>query len=992
MRKIVAMLLLFCGLTMAAKNDKFILRAYTTRGDTSAWVGLDSVAVMISAVNDTAKVPFKMLAGHRDELMTDEGGEVRAMIQGAPGKYMLTLDREGYEPVVKEFERKYRDQTTVWIGTISMQKARHKELNEVEVVATAIKMVMKGDTIVYNANAFNLAEGSMLDALIRQLPNAQLNADGEITVNGRKINSLLINGKDFFNGDMDVAMKNLPSYTVKNIQVYDKASEDDYLTQASQKLSRKEEEENLVMDVVLKKEYSIGTMASVEAGYGTDNRWIGKLFGLGFTETLRLSAFGNFNNLKDNSNANNEGNWGRNYSSLGEGTVEKGGIDYMYEPESKKIRANGNIIVGHQDNFTLTESVSTEFYPTGDLYRNSSNNNRNRITDVRTHHYFHLKGDYFYFNITPDFSWSQNEAPTLSRTATFTEMPEPNSRSEVLDSVFARPFSKRYNDILLTRLRTASLSHSDNLHASLNVNTSIRHKNLPGRFYVYSIGSYNRSKTKSNTIYDQMFGGANENSESPVNTNRFGIDGPETGKFSAGASYSRDWATLDEERSKKISFSIGTNYHYTHVSRDYQLFSANEQTPEGAEPLPSMTRPENAIADLRNSYNSINNDHNIVNELRLTFSTEPTARVDSGINPSFHASVSLNHKYRSNSLDYNTLLPTHELVLRRDNLFTPEASFNFISENKKREIYTSLRYKLNESEPSINLFLHNRESSNPLVIYEYNAGNLLKSKTHNVNLYISRYGRTTRNHFSSYFSYRVTQDAIGNASIYNPETGVTIYKPMNVNGNWNVDGSAYYSHTLGATQQITLNGNVRGEYSHSVDFHTTVGSPERSLVKNFELSGNLGGTYKFKNGSTISLNGSTRWNNSRGDREGFREISAMNYTASLMAIVELPWNMQLRSNLRMVCSTGYDVAEMNEAQWLWDASLSKSIMKGNMTFKLSASDILGQQKPYRLSVNSQGHYETWTNIIGRYAMLTVLYRFNKHPKTMKNQDSSRRRR
>ena len=126
MRKFVALLLLFCGLTMAAKNDNFILRAYSTRGDTSAWVGLDSVAVMISMVNDTAKVPFKLLAGHRDELMTDKDGEIRAMIQGGPGKYMLTLDREGFEPIVKEFERKYRDNNTVWLGAICMQKERQK--------------------------------------------------------------------------------------------------------------------------------------------------------------------------------------------------------------------------------------------------------------------------------------------------------------------------------------------------------------------------------------------------------------------------------------------------------------------------------------------------------------------------------------------------------------------------------------------------------------------------------------------------------------------------------------------------------------------------------------------------------------------------------------------------------------------------------------------------------------------------------------------------
>lgn len=985
-RKFTAFLLLFCSLTMSAKNDNFILRAYTTKGDTSAWVGLDSVAVMISAANDTVKVPFKLLSGHSDELMTDKDGEIRAMIQGGVGKYLLTLDREGYEPVIKEFERKYRDQSTVWIGTIAMQKERHKDLDEIEVVATAIKMVMKGDTIVYNANAFNLAEGSMLDALIRQLPNAQLNANGEITVNGRKISSLLINGKDFFDGDMAVAMKNLPSYTVKNIQVYDKASEDDYLTQTSQKLSRKEDEENLVMDVVLKKEYSIGSMASVEAGYGTNNRWVGKLFGLGFTETFRLSAFGNFNNLHDNASVSGDGYWGSVYQSGGEGTTEKGGLDYMYESSDKKIRTNGNLIVSHEDNNTLTQRASTLFFPTGDLYRRFAGDYRYKPTDLKTSHYFQIKGESVYLKISPSLTWSKNKTNIIDRTATFTEMPQESALNATLNSVFSSQKSNPYDNILLTRLYTESLSDSEKLNASLNINASIRHKNLPGSFFVYAAGAYDTDKRNSNSLYNQAYGGGNpDQSTPPINTDRFSESQPETGKFSAGAVYNREWSRIDEKRSAKINLLLGSNYHYTYVTHDYRLFLNDRTTSDAPDPLPSMTRPEKLVCDALNSYNSTNNDHNIVNDIIIGGNFEPSTRVDSGLNPSYNISIGLNHKYRSNSLDYNTMLPTHELILRRDNLLNPNASFVFSSENKARYLSLHLRYAMGMTEPSINLFLHNQESSNPLLVYENNAKDLRFSKNHNATISFHRIGRSIQNHLNIYASYNLTQNAIGNASIYNPETGVTVFKPMNVDGNWNVYNSLDYYHSFGTRQQITLNGGYEARFDHNVDFHTTVGLPERSLVKNLELQGNLGGSYKFKNGSTIGMNFSAEWKNSHGNREGFREISAMEYHTYLKAIIELPWNMQLRTTLNMMCNSGYDVAEINKAQWLWDAMLSKSIMKGNLTFKLSANDILGQQKPYHITVDSQGRYETRTNTISRYVMLSVLYRFNKQPKKSKNQ-------
>ena len=91
-------------------------------------------------------------------------------------------------------------------------------LGEVQVNATKVKFYMNEDTLVYNADAFELSEGSMLDALIEQLPGVELKDDGRIYVNGRFVESLLLNGKDFFKGDNLIMLENLPSYMVKNIQ------------------------------------------------------------------------------------------------------------------------------------------------------------------------------------------------------------------------------------------------------------------------------------------------------------------------------------------------------------------------------------------------------------------------------------------------------------------------------------------------------------------------------------------------------------------------------------------------------------------------------------------------------------------------------------------------------------------------------------------------------------------------------------------------------
>ncbi len=151
-------------------------------------------------------------------------------------------------------------QTEVEVPTIEMRKMREIDLGEVVVKATRVKMFYRGDTIVYDATAFKLPDGSMLDALIRQMPGVTLNEAGEIFVNGRKVDELLLGSRSFMRGNKQVLMENLPYYTVQNIKVYDKQSD------KSKALGYDVDPKQYVMDVNLKQEYQRGYIANVEGG------------------------------------------------------------------------------------------------------------------------------------------------------------------------------------------------------------------------------------------------------------------------------------------------------------------------------------------------------------------------------------------------------------------------------------------------------------------------------------------------------------------------------------------------------------------------------------------------------------------------------------------------------------------------------------------------------------------------------------------------------
>ena len=214
------------------------------------------------------------------------------------GKYIVKAECEGYDDVFAHCSLIQNRQAGISPDKrIVLHKIASHELREVVVRASKIKMVYRGDTIIYNADAFNLPEGSMLDALISKMPGAKLDKNGRIFVNGQYVEQLNVNGHEFFSGNPKVALENLPAYTVSKIKVYSRASA------LSQIAGHDMGGNTFVMDVRLKKEYSIGYLGNVEAGWGTRNRYTGKALLARFSDVQQVMAFANFNNLNDNQRA-----------------------------------------------------------------------------------------------------------------------------------------------------------------------------------------------------------------------------------------------------------------------------------------------------------------------------------------------------------------------------------------------------------------------------------------------------------------------------------------------------------------------------------------------------------------------------------------------------------------------------------------------------------------------------------------------------------------
>ncbi len=303
--------------------------------------------------------------------------------------YIIRVQKDGYDDgwAKVSVPDGYKEKTLV-VPMVNMKKSIMKTvgLNEVVVKATRIKVKMRGDTLVYDATAFQLPEGSMLQHLIEQLPGARMTDAGEIFINGRKIDELTLNSRTLFKGNKKVLLENLPYFTVKELKVFERQS----LYSAIKGI--KDENPEYVMDVNLKDEYSVGVIANAEAAGGTHDRYQARAFGLLLTKTLTVGAFGNLNNINDISRSLSQG-WHEGQGLImgnqnKPSTRKAAGMSLDYQSTKKMygfpaIQDGLEIAFDHYDDLDESGTYQERFLPTGTAFAQNMRTSRNKMTAVQ---------------------------------------------------------------------------------------------------------------------------------------------------------------------------------------------------------------------------------------------------------------------------------------------------------------------------------------------------------------------------------------------------------------------------------------------------------------------------------------------------------------------------------------------------------------------------------------------------------------------------------
>jgi len=1011
MRKFITILTIIFSLSASAKLTQFIIRGYVEKQDysKSSWYreSLDSVYVAL-VQNDTIPIDFKMLTGDDDLKMTTSY-ELRLLVKGGVGDYSLILNRDGYEPLRHDFKVVSEGQDVVYLRSLPMEARRENTLNEVEVLGTAIKMVMKGDTIVYDSRAFKLAEGSTLDALVRQLPGAQLADDGSITVNGKKVSSLLLNGNDFFQGDPEIALKNLPAYTVDKIKVYDKADKNDNVTLASHSLTSSPEEENIVMDVQLKKEFQMATIFNIEGGYGPgiypkdnpkkfDHRYLGRAFAIGFGKNYRFSVFGSYNNINNFSKAtSNNKDWGYSWNSnSGDSKVAIGGLDVFFNP-SKKLELAAEMTYTRTDNYNQQLNSATSFYETGNLYQRSRMESSSLSDEIRASALINYMGDQLSVRFTPRINWLRNRSQSYSMTANFNRNPYESYRGAAIDSLFNRrgaPQAPSFINDVTTSTYQASNNDpgSDRLNLNGWLNIDWRPKKGRGLFNLSANVDDSNSRGLGGTLYDQPY--IADPNVNPIRKQQWSDDKNRNTTFGVNICYRWDKKFIGEKNIQTFNLYPAVGHDMARTFRNNIITAMHllEGIDPASKPLPSVTAPENIRPLLRpdadNTLKTLDLSNEIMGRLDVGYTIEPVAPGDSTFNPRFNIHARYLHRqyWRHYTYDKPYLQPEFHYAINR---CEPTNHFNAdlqLSSNNKVDYFSiNSNYAFSTSLLSLSALVPSMSNADPLNVFlgPENGAAFPTPRNHQFTIGGSYYGNISHRFTNFYVRYNRYDNQLAQSAVFDPATGITTHRPVAVNGNWSTYTYAYCHIPFGPQECWNIGINANHSHNNSVDYVSSVGAPMRSVVKTDDLSGGVRIGYKLKNGTNFVLGGSTTWQHSVSPRVDFRTITA--WRSILNAGIEfyLPWQIEGETTLIGNFRRGYEDSALNTTEWIWNASVQKSILKGALTFKLQAVDILGQLSNIYYSVNAQGRTESWSNSLPRYAMLTIAYKFNYTPNSLK---------
>ncbi len=863
------------------------------------------------------------------------------------GTFRLKITSVGYQSLVREVSvRNLRD---VDMGDLRLTPDAVM-LEGTVVTANVPQVVVKKDTLVYNPEAYRTPEGSAIEELIKRMPGSEIDEDGNITINGKQVKKIMLDGKEFMLGDIESALKNLPVSIIQNVKFYDRQSDQSRIT------GIEDGNKETVLDFTVKKGMNRGYMTNMDIAGGTKNRYSGRVTGSSFTDNTRLVIMGNANNKEENA-----GWWNRR--GLNSQKMLGGNINY---DDGKKLKIDVSIRWNHRDGDNQNENSSENFYSQSHrTFSNSKSANFTRSNNWNGNMRLEWKPDTL-TNIMMRASGSlgTNDGTNSSTSATFSQDPYLHVQNpldiEDINKMNTLGFAVNHN-------QQTSMSYGENKSANA------------------SIQLYRRLNPRGRNITVRLEGSIGDNKNRNVSNNDvhlFHI------KNHLGQDSLYFTARYNTTPSNNDSYTLSATYSEplwkgAHLQANYELRYNKNKSDRNTYDFSHL--PVNVFSGVKAVYRDWDAWLSPIYDTMEQYLDRDLSRYSEYENFTHNMRLTLRHweeKYdynvgfliqpqRSNFIqDYRGIYID---TIRNVTNFTPTLDFHYKFSDQSNIWF---HYRGDTRQPDITQLLDITDDSNPLYITQGNPG-LKPQFTNSLNVYYNNYINRHKRSVVVYANYRHIRNSISNLVRYNATTGGSTSRPENINGNWNADGGFTFNTALDSIAHWNIGTDTRVRYNNYVSFVAQQkANAEKNNTRSVNLSERL--NVSFRNDwLEVTLDGSCTYQHTRNKLQPDNNLNTWQFSYGGQMLLRLPAGFEVSTNLREHSRRGYNNPSSNTNELIWNGQISKTFLKSKtLIVALNFYDLLGQQSNFERWVGATGRSDTQYNSINSYAMLHVRYRLN----------------
>ncbi len=832
------------------------------------------------------------------------------------GSYLLHITFIGYDPLYQPLQITGK-KNPVNVGKLELSDGAI-ELGEAVVIGKAPEVTVRNDTVEYNADSYKVTEGSVLEDLLKKMPGVEVDSEGKITVNGKEVKKVMVDGKEFFSDDPKVASKNLPAKMIDKLQVLDKKSD------MAQMTGFDDGEEETVINLTVKPGMKQGWFGNAYGGYGSKDRYEGNAMVNRFVNNDQITFMGGANNtnnmgfsdLASTMFSGMGGGGGRRGGfGAGSGITSSGnaGLNFSKEFKPDKLTLGGNTRYSHSDNDARSKSDRQNILP-GDSssYDNSEAMSRTKSDNFGVDFRLEWKPDTMTQLIfRPSFSLSHSMNDNFSDATTLD-----NERDTVNTNK-----SSNYSE-----------SNGYNLNASIDFSRKLNNK---GRVFSATLSggnsdSYSDGMNRSDIVYFNQ----TDALKNSIIDQRSRYD-------NKGFNY-RAYVSWVEP--------IG---HNNFIQATYSISQRKQE---------ALKNVYNQDADgiynvLDSAYSQSYRNNFISQRASLSFKSQRAK---------FNYTIGLNLDPSYSSSENFVGDTTLSKITRKVVNLSPMAQFNYMFDKR-----TNLRIMYNgrTSQPSMTQLQPVADISDPTNITIGNP-DLNPRYTNNVFIRFQQFTPEKQRAFIIMANGSYIINDIVSYTSYNQETGVKTTTYKNVNGNYSGNVRMMLNTPL-KNKKFSINSMTMASFANSNGYI----NEEKNTNRNLILS-ERGGIDFRSSYLDLGVNGNIRYNATSNSLQKENNQNTFNYGAGGYTTIYLPLDFKIESDVNWSTNSGYgDGFKQNEV--LWNASASKSFLKNNQgTLRFKIYDILQQRSNISRSVTASYIQDSEYNTLGSYFMVHFIYRFS----------------